>query len=323
VDWSLLTCATQGHLSYAPDETGLRARLRSTSAAGEAWRCLRCGTFVPGPPSRGGPAAKAPAVRRGKEIRSALILRFFAVERFARVIVFAVITYALYRFKYSRSSFEQAYNREFPLIRSLLRQLGYNVDHSKLLGLIQHAFTLNPRTLNWLIAGAAGIALIELIEGIGLWLVKRWGEYFAMVVTSIAVPYEVYDLIAKVTVLRLVAFAINIALVLYLVLTKRLFGARGGKKAYEARLRSASIIDTELAALAAPEPPPAATEPESAQGAGLRPPAAGDAAPAGGPGPAAGIAPRETAGDTTGRTQPAGAPAGPVSPGPPGRVPPP
>jgi hypothetical protein len=36
---------------------------------------------------------------------------------------------------------------------------------------------------------------------------------------------------------------INIGLVLYLVLTKRLFGARGGKAAYEARLRSESVLD--------------------------------------------------------------------------------
>ena len=61
-----------------------------------------------------------------------------------------------------------------------------------------------------------------------------------MVATSVGIPYEIYDLAAKVTPLRLAAFAINVALVLYLVLTKRLFGVRGGKAAYEARLRSES-----------------------------------------------------------------------------------
>ena len=93
--------------------------------------------------------------------------------------------------------------------------------------------------------------MIEVIEGVGLWLVKRWGEYFAMIVTSIGLPYEIYDLANKVTALRVVAFLINLALVLYLVVTKRLFGVRGGKAAYEARLRSESILDAEIAALAA------------------------------------------------------------------------
>ena len=72
------------------------------------------------------------------------------------------------------------------------------------------------------------------MECIGLWQGKRWGEYFAMVATSVFVPYEIYDLTVKVTWLRLLAFSINLVLVLYLVWTKRLFGVRGGKKAYDA-----------------------------------------------------------------------------------------
>ena len=92
--------------------------------------------------------------------------------------------------------------------------------------------------------------MIEIIEAVGLWLLKRWGEYFAMVATSVGIPYEIYDLTAKVTVLRVGALVINVALVVYLVVTKRLFGVRGGKKAYEARLRSESILQAEIDALA-------------------------------------------------------------------------
>jgi uncharacterized membrane protein (DUF2068 family) len=215
-------------------------------------------------------------VRRDTELRSALILRFFAVERFVRVIVFGVIAYAVWRFKYSRNSVEQAFNRELPEVRGLLRGLGFNIDRSSLVGLIRHAFTLNSRTLNLLIAGALALALVELLEGIGLWMLKRWGEYFAMVVTSVGLPYEIYDLTAKVTALRVLAFTINIALIVYLVLTKRLFGARGGKHAYEARLRSASIIDLELAAL---EQAQAAQKPGNAEPGGTDSTAPGPVSP--------------------------------------------
>jgi Predicted membrane protein (DUF2127) len=89
------------------------------------------------------------------------------------------------------------------------------------------------------------------VESVGLWLGKRWGEYFAMVATSVFLPYEVYDLTVKVTWLRVAAFLVNLLLVVYLVWTKRLFGVRGGRKAYEARLRAESVIETEQAALAA------------------------------------------------------------------------
>ena len=44
------------------------------------------------------------------------------------------------------------------------------------------------------------------------------------------------------------------ALVIYLVWTRRLFGVRGGKVAYDARLRSESVIEVEQAALAAAAP---------------------------------------------------------------------
>jgi uncharacterized membrane protein (DUF2068 family) len=274
MDWSLLGCGASGHVTFAPDEPGLRERLGVSTREGTAWRCLRCGTFVIGEPTASGPVSAAPRVRRDKELRSAFILRVFAVERFLRAIIFGALAVAIWRFSLSRMSIEQAYDSALPELRAFLRQLGFNVNHSKLLGLIQHAFTLNSRTLTWLALAAGAYAVIEIIEAVGLWLLKRWGEYFAMIATSIGIPYEIYDLTAKVTVLRLVAFAINVALVVYLVVTKRLFGVRGGKKAYEARLRSASILQAEIDALAA------------APGTGPRP--AGQAASPGGPPPPGG-----------------------------------
>jgi uncharacterized membrane protein (DUF2068 family) len=225
---------------------------------------------VIGEPTTSGPVSAAPRVRRGKELRSALILRLFAIERFVRAIVFGLLAYGIWRFKSSQLTIDQAFNRELPALRELLRQLGFDVNHSKLLGLIQHALTLNPGTLTWLALAAAGYAVIEIIEAVGLWLLKRWGEYFAMVATSVGIPYEIYDLTTKVTVLRVGAFVINVALVVYLVVTKRLFGVRGGKKAYEARLRSESILQAEIDSLAgapsASGPRPAA----QAASAGMR-----------------------------------------------------
>jgi uncharacterized membrane protein (DUF2068 family) len=254
VDWSLFGCARKGHVTYAPDEPGLRDRLMAPTAGGTAWRCLRCGDFVTGDPHGSGPAAAAPLVRRGKELRSELILRVFAVERFLRFLIIGGAAYGVWRFKYDRAGIQRAYNNALPAIRALYRDLGFDVNHSKLLGLIQHAFTLDPRVLTYLAIGLAVYALIELVESIGLWLAKRWGEYFAMVATSIFLPYEVYDLTLKITWLRLVAFVINLLLVIYLVWTKRLFGVRGGRAAYEARLRTESVIEMEQAALAAASP---------------------------------------------------------------------
>jgi len=282
MDWSLLGCGHHGHVTYAPAEPSVRQRLCAQTPAGEAWRCLRCDTYVSGPPMASGPAAQAPSVRRGKELRSAFILRVFAVERFVRGLVAGALAYFVWRFAYSRESIEQAFNRERPVLRDLFRQFGYNIDNSRLFGSIQHALTLSPTAIKLLATGLALYTVIEMTEAVGLWLYRRWGEYFAMVATSLGLPYEIYDLVQEVTVPRALFFAVNLALVLYLVITKRLFGVRGGKHAYEARLRSESIMAAaiEAAAIEAPaieapaaaeEPAPAAEEPAPATPAPDRP----------------------------------------------------
>jgi uncharacterized membrane protein (DUF2068 family) len=251
VDWSLLSCGHSGHVTYAPAEPEVASQLRAQTESGQAWRCLRCGAYVTGEPTASGPAAEAPAVRRGKEVRSALILRLFAIERFLRALAVGALAFFVWRFEYSRETIEQAYNRERPLLRSLFHQLGYNIDNSKLVGLVNRALTLSPATIKLLAIGLALYAVIEIVEGTGLWVAKRWGEYFAMVATSVGLPFEVYDLAHKLSTIGAVLFAINLALVLYLVITKRLFGVRGGKRAYDARLRSESIMDDAIAAAAA------------------------------------------------------------------------
>jgi uncharacterized membrane protein (DUF2068 family) len=263
VDWSLIDCGRKGHLTYAPAEAGVRRQLRAQAESGEAWRCLRCGAYVAGEPLMSGPAAEAPLVPRGKEVRSALILRVFAVERFLRALAVAAIAFVVWRFEYARETIEQAFDRERPELRSLFHQLGYNIDNSKLVGLFNRALTLSPTTIKLLAIGLACYAAIEVVEGVGLWVGKRWGEYFAMVATSVGLPFEIYDLVNKVSTIGLILFAINLFLVLYLVITKRLFGVRGGKKAYDARLRSESIMDAAIAAAAAPSHPTEAAQPEA------------------------------------------------------------
>jgi uncharacterized membrane protein (DUF2068 family) len=251
VNWNLFGCAWSGHISYEPDEPELSSRLMAQTAGGEAWRCLRCGAFVTDGDHTSGPAALAPLVRRGKELRSQLLLRVFAVERFFRFLILGAAAYGIWRFRYDMAGLQRTFDNALPAIRDLYRDLGFDVNRSRLLGFIQHSFSLNPRTLLYLAIGLAAYAIIELVEAVGLWLGRRWGEYFAMVATSVFLPYEIYDLTVKVTWLRVGALLVNLLLVVYLVWSKRLFGVRGGKRAYDAQLHADSVIEVEQAALAA------------------------------------------------------------------------
>ena len=48
-------------------------------------------------------------------------------------------------------------------------------------------------------------------------------------------PFEIYELTNGVSVFKLIALVINLAVVIYLLLAKRLFGLRGGHRAEHAR----------------------------------------------------------------------------------------
>jgi uncharacterized membrane protein (DUF2068 family) len=265
MDWSLYRCGRVGHVTYAPDETHIRDHMRGETAAAELWQCLRCGTYVPDGPHGTGPAAHAPPIRRGKEIRGDLILKLFAIERAIRFIIFGGLAYGIWRFANSHS-IAQAINKDLPIVRTFARQLGFTLNHA-LLEKIQSLLHVSSSNLKLLALGITGLAVVSGIEAFALWQAKRWGEYFAMIVTSLGLPFEVYELSKAVTATKVTLFVLNLLLVGYLVYSRRLFGARGGKEAYEARLRAASVLDEAekaaalRAALAAPAAPAPAAAP--------------------------------------------------------------
>lgn len=84
---------------------------------------------------------------------------------------------------------------------------------------------------------------METTEAIGLWKERRWAEYLTVVATAGFVPLEVHELLDRVTVLRVLALAINIALVVWLVLNKHLFGIRGGERTLHEHTNWQDILD--------------------------------------------------------------------------------
>lgn len=53
---------------------------------------------------------------------------------------------------------------------------------------------VTPRRLHEIEAVAFVYAALFLLEGIGLWSLKRWGEWVTVVITGSLLPFEVYEL---------------------------------------------------------------------------------------------------------------------------------
>jgi uncharacterized membrane protein (DUF2068 family) len=249
VDWNLRSCGRNGHVTYAPTEPELRSKLHADTPVGGAWRCLRCGDFVLGAPVAEGPADQAPVVLRGRALRDAVILRLLAVERWLRGLLILAAGYGVWRFRAHQDAVQKAFNEDLPLIRPIADKLHFNLDDSAIVHTIQSVIQAETSTLAWVAGALIGYGILQLVEGVGLWLLKRWGEYFAVVATSLGLPIEIYELAEKVTALRIGALVLNTAAVLYLLLSKRLFGLRGGKAAYEAERHETSLLEVEAATL--------------------------------------------------------------------------
>lgn len=102
--WELITCGLGGHVTYAPDDAALAARLRASTGLGEVWRCLRCGDFALGGPQGRGAPEDAPLIMRGKALRQAIIIRALGVERLVRALVLALAAWAVWEFRGARGA---------------------------------------------------------------------------------------------------------------------------------------------------------------------------------------------------------------------------
>ena len=82
---------------------------------------------------------------------------------------------------------------------------------------IQKAANLPPHKFREVGIGGFVYAGLFLTEGTGLWLRKRWGEWFTVIITSSLLPIEVWELVRHPTAIKGLVFLVNIAVVVYLV----------------------------------------------------------------------------------------------------------
>ena len=94
--------------------------------------------------------------------------------------------------------------------------------------LIQRAFDAlrhtNPHQLKTLSIGSFVYSFLLLIEGTGLCLQKKWGEYFTIFVTGSFIPFELYECFHKFTVFKLIVLVVNAAVLVYLIVRVRKTG---------------------------------------------------------------------------------------------------
>ncbi len=235
--WELFGCALAGHALVGTDvaaEAEGDDRLVRPGPEGSRWhRCLRCDAWVsipvPQAPARDAfPAAdEIELPLRGRALRDRYVLRLIACERLLHVAVFSIVGVVILVVAANRETLDE----DFQLIVRDLRGGHGSIDGTGFVADIGRFITFSDSSLYLLAAAAFGYALLEAVEAVGLWLGKRWAEYLTFAATIVFVPFEILDLTRRVTVLSVLTLLINVAIVAYLLIAKRLFGLRGGHAA--------------------------------------------------------------------------------------------
>jgi uncharacterized membrane protein (DUF2068 family) len=232
--WELLVCGVAGHELVGVDAAELRDEdlVYARGGDGVRWyRCLRCDSWLPlQPPEH--PLRTNPPNRdeielplRGKALRDKVVLRIIAIDRAIHFVVLAGLAVVVFLVAAHELRVRRFVYRVVDAVQGIPSgpARGHGLLHS-----IEHLLTLRSSTLYLISAAAAAYAVLEGAEAVGLWLQRRWAEYLTFVATIVFIPYEVYELTKSVSVLKAVAFLINVLIAVYLLFAKRLFGLRGG-----------------------------------------------------------------------------------------------
>ena len=82
---------------------------------------------------------------------------------------------------------------------------------------IQKATHLSPHRIKEMGLVSIVYAGLFLTEGIGLWLLKRWAEWFTVVITGSLVPVEVYEIFRQPSLVKILVLVVNLAVLAYLL----------------------------------------------------------------------------------------------------------
>jgi uncharacterized membrane protein (DUF2068 family) len=108
-----------------------------------------------------------------------------------------------------------------PKLERTITHLGLDPENYLIHTVIARLTSLDRTHLRAIEAGTFFYALLHMLEGIGLILEKTWAGYLVVVATSTLVPFEIYEIVKKPTLLRFSLFLLNVGIVIYLIVELR------------------------------------------------------------------------------------------------------
>ena len=103
------------------------------------------------------------------------------------------------------------------LLTKLAEHMRFNSEPRFVNFILEKAPLVDDRMLRRIGAVVFIYAALDLIEGIGLYLEKVWGEYLTLAITASFLPWEIFEVLRKVTWIRSGLLVVNALVVCYLL----------------------------------------------------------------------------------------------------------
>jgi len=144
---------------------------------------------------------KAPEPRFG-------VLRTIALYKIVKVLLLLAVAYGELRL------------RDASLVAKLLSWASarpYGLEHHIVSRLVEWFSGLSTSRVATLRIVTLAYAAVFAVEGIGLWMQKRWAEWLTTIITASLIPLEAWEMFYRPTVGKLLILLGNAAIVAYLV----------------------------------------------------------------------------------------------------------
>jgi uncharacterized membrane protein (DUF2068 family) len=148
-----------------------------------------------------------PLTRTGGQHHNRLLL-LIAVYKFLHALVFFAIGLGAHRLLHKDIADQ---------IEVLARHLRFNPESRLINFILEKASLINEPVLRRIGFFADCYATVTLIEGIGLYLEKAWGEFLTLAITASFLPWEIIEIFRRVTWIRVGLLTINILVFVYLL----------------------------------------------------------------------------------------------------------
>jgi uncharacterized membrane protein (DUF2068 family) len=102
-------------------------------------------------------------------------------------------------------------------LETLARHLRFNPEWHFVTFILRRSELVNDQILRRFSIALFSYAALGTLEGIGLYLEKVWAEYLTLAISASFLPWELLEMVRKVTIIRVSLFAINLLVFLYLL----------------------------------------------------------------------------------------------------------